>query len=282
MTRRILLHVGSPKCGSTYLQRVMLQNRDLLKKQRVHYPHDGSDHPGNAAQIKDIDPNTLLGYFEGDIHTTILSYEDLYATAELCKPLAKLCREHDIAVQLIVFLRPFSEFVYGDYSQFMKQFFEQFLAKRSAYDGQDFKTFAYRRIERMQPAEFLDDWRKLFPELPMIMERHQNIQTLIEQLLGPDLVNSLDWDVDIAKVNPSLRMEDCDRIAKAMQDPDITDDAIREMLYKAFQQAGQDDAGKTPERTAWLEKKFAPHNAALLKEFGFDNYKKIPPSSNKP
>ena len=51
MTRRIILHFGAPKAGSTFLQRVLLQNTDRLAAAGVAYPHDGSGHPGNAEAI---------------------------------------------------------------------------------------------------------------------------------------------------------------------------------------------------------------------------------------
>ena len=62
MKRRILLHIGSPKCGSTYLQRALLQNRDRLAAHGIRYPHDGGEHPGNAAQPFTMStPPTLAG-----------------------------------------------------------------------------------------------------------------------------------------------------------------------------------------------------------------------------
>lgn len=274
MTPRILLHIGSPKCGSTYLQRVMLQNQDILKKHGIKYPHDGQDHPGNAADLEDINRDTLLEYFEGNIHTTILSHEDLYSLEERGIPLAKLSKEHGINVQLFAFLRPFSEFVYGDYSQFMKQFFYKFLAERNPYGGQDFKSFAHRRIDRMHPEKYLRCWQSLFPELPLALESHHNIRPLMRQFLGPDVEGSLNWEVPSNKVNRSLRMEDCDRIAEAIKNPDIPEKTIREIHQNAFHHVHDPDAGKTAERTEWLERKFAFHNADLLREFGFDNRKK--------
>ena len=36
MTQKIILHIGSPKCGSTYLQRVMVQNSETLLRHGIH------------------------------------------------------------------------------------------------------------------------------------------------------------------------------------------------------------------------------------------------------
>ncbi|GAA3669104.1 hypothetical protein GCM10022237_31260 [Nocardioides ginsengisoli] len=43
MSRRVLLHVGTPKTGTSYLQDVLFQNRDKLLKQGVLYPADRFD-----------------------------------------------------------------------------------------------------------------------------------------------------------------------------------------------------------------------------------------------
>jgi hypothetical protein len=37
-TPRVLLHLGTPKTGTTFLQEVMWHHRDALAAQRVHYP----------------------------------------------------------------------------------------------------------------------------------------------------------------------------------------------------------------------------------------------------
>ena len=43
MARRVLLHIGTPKTGTSYLQDVLFQNRSRLLKQDVSYPADRFD-----------------------------------------------------------------------------------------------------------------------------------------------------------------------------------------------------------------------------------------------
>lgn len=43
MSRRVLLHVGSPKTGTSYVQDVLFNNRDLLRGHGVLYPADRFD-----------------------------------------------------------------------------------------------------------------------------------------------------------------------------------------------------------------------------------------------
>lgn len=271
MTREILLHVGSPKCGSTYMQNVLLNNAALLEANGVRYPHDGGAHPGNAADIGTITPEILDGYFADDMQRVILSHEDLFSLVQRGDRLAELAAERGIEVQLLFFLRPFSEFVYGDYSQFMKQFFDRFLETRNPYDGRDFKTFAQRRIDTMTPHLYLRRWQRRFPARPVIVKSHRLLRPTLGTWLGEAAAGQMDWELPPGKINKSLRMQDCDALVAAMRDPSVSDKEILEMRQAAFQALREPDAGRTPERTAWLEAQFAPQNAALLEEFGFDN-----------
>jgi len=43
LSKRVLLHVGTPKTGTSYLQDVLFRNRDRLAAQGVHYPLDRFD-----------------------------------------------------------------------------------------------------------------------------------------------------------------------------------------------------------------------------------------------
>lgn len=43
MTQRVLLHVGAPKTGTSYIQDVLFRHRDLLAERGVHYPADRHD-----------------------------------------------------------------------------------------------------------------------------------------------------------------------------------------------------------------------------------------------
>jgi len=43
VTKRVLLHVGTPKTGTTYLQDVLFRNRERLAAQGIHYPAERFD-----------------------------------------------------------------------------------------------------------------------------------------------------------------------------------------------------------------------------------------------
>jgi hypothetical protein len=271
MPHHIILHIGSPKCGSTFLQNALLQNRGLLARAGLSYPHAGGPHPGNAADIADMIGAVLDSWFADGAHTVLLSHEDLYSVARRGDALAALTQERGITVQVVAFMRPFNEFVYGDYSQFMKQYFAKFLAERNPYGGRDFYTFAQRRVDTMKPAAYLMQWQRQFPALPLILAGHREIVPVMSGLLPPQVAQRMDWSVPPGRINRSLRMQDCDAIAAAMKDPAIPDAQITQMYRDAFQSSSLPDAGRTPERTAWIEAKFAERNARLMEVFSFDN-----------
>lgn len=269
--RRLFLHVGSPKCGSTYLQRVLLNNQALLQKNRVRYPHDGGVHPGNAGNIETFNSEKIEQLFS-EADTVFLSHEDLFARAPLAKSLAAACVEKNIQVQVIVFLRPFSEFIFGDYSQFLKQNFEKFLGVRQAFDGRNFEQFTVDRSRNLSIVGYLKGWSRMFPEKPVILRGHKDIRGVIDPLL---MAAHLSWKVSHDQANPSLRMSDCDRIIDAINDKNIREADVRNLFKQAFHKTQEHDVGKSRCRISWIEALFAHQNEKLLSEFGFDNRRKI-------
>jgi len=89
---RVIVHVGLPKTGTTFLQRVLARNRQALHAAGVLYPGPGSDHFFAAQDLLDRpfkghrDPRvegawlTLTGQARGIASTVVISHE-LLATA---------------------------------------------------------------------------------------------------------------------------------------------------------------------------------------------------------
>jgi len=273
VTRHLLIHIGMPKCGSTYLQRVLLQNRQVLAEHGVSYSrgHLAPDHshPGNAAGLEEADAALLETLFDGH-DQLILSHEDLFSRGGKAQPLAQAARDLGVSVDILAFIRPLSEFVYGDYSQNMKQKFPKFLAERCAYDGLDFEGFAARRATTLKPALRFDQWRKAFRGQGFHLHSHKDIRPVIDaRYPGMDL----NWTVPRFKANPSLRMVDCEALARKINGRFLSPGYIK-LIYKAALKASvelADDPGRTSARTITLEALFAPQNAALLDSFGYDN-----------
>jgi hypothetical protein len=266
---KLFIHIGSPKCGSTYLQRVMLKNLDVLFAQDICYPPPLPDHPGNVSKLQTIPKDTLMQMFQAN-DTVLLSHEDLFAVGAAMADTAALCKQEGIEVEILAFLRPFSEFIFGDYSQFIKQNIEVFIKAGSAFQNRSFERFAVDRNRVMAPAGYLRSWKRAFPDSPLTINSHRNIRTTIEERLG---VRNLDWTLHTDDSNPSLRMCDCDQIVTAIN-AGVPGDVVRDMLHTALKLTRLPDSGKTPERILWLEALFGKANEEIAAEFGFFNSRK--------
>ncbi|SLN56848.1 hypothetical protein ROJ8625_02840 [Roseivivax jejudonensis] len=268
MTRRIVLHIGSPKCGSTYLQRVMLKNASVLTEHGVRYPDPGDGHPGNAGALPEVSRAEIDGWFADGVETVVLSHEDLFSKARTAQRLMKIAGKTGTEVQVIAFLRPFSDFLFGDYSQFMKQHFPRYLASRNPYDGRSFRDLIVRRVDKLNAARFLTNWQRIAGDAPIRVAGHREIKPVVEELIG---ALPLDWSVERHETNPSLRMEDCDRIAAALRRPHVPNSVIEQMYHAAFFKVDRPDSGRNAARRAVIEEMFAEENAQILEAFGYDN-----------
>ena len=265
MTRKLILHIGSPKCGSTYLQRVLIANRDLLALNGINYPESGEKHPGNGMRALDLPRDGVESLF-GQFHTAILSHEDLFSMGSNLQALGPACEAADVALIVQAFLRPFSEVIYGDYSQFMKQNIERYMAEKMAYDGQSFEEFAVTRRSQITPVAWLNAWAKVSSQ-PIRLARHRDIRATLDDLIGP---LPLDWTINRESSNPSLRVTDCEDIASAIR-LGIPGEKIREFYKTSYAKVSLPDRGRTEERSRWLEALFKSINEKIIGDFGFDN-----------
>jgi len=265
--RRIILHVGAPKCGSTYLQRVLQQNRERLSRLGIAYPHSGDTHPGNAADLQEITEERLLADF-GPCHTLVYSHEDLLSAATRGKPLANLAARLGIQLEILAFLRPFSELLFGTWSQMMKQRFESWLDSGQPYDGLDFEGLVRRSRPLYDIDAFLRQWAGHLDGRPLVLRSSREIRRTLEDLLG---TGEIDWSLPAGQANPSLRAEDCDRLAAMIRDGRLPAEEIRREFAAAFHRIGSPDRGRGPERVALIETVFADCNRGLLESFGYDN-----------
>lgn len=265
MTRHLILHIGSPKCGSTYLQRLMLENQSVLREHGVMYPTPSGSHPGNGMCAVGLTADGIRELF-AQCPTVVLSHEDLFAVGARLAEFGDICRAEGIQLTVLVFLRPFSEFIYGDYSQYLKQNIDHYLALGAAYDGQSFEEFAVWRRSQITPSGWLKAWQKV-TDTPLFLAHHREIQSTLQALLG-DL--PLKWAIEKSASNPSLRVVDCEDIAEAIADG-IPAQKIMEMYKLAYSKVGLRDQGKTNERNKWLEALFLAQNEKILEDFQFDN-----------
>lgn len=263
--RRVILHIGAPKCGSTFLQRVLLANQDRLTRAGIVYPHQNGEHPGNAPRLEELTASKMLDDL-GDAQTLIYSHEDLLVFREHSQTFAEAASKAGLDVQVICFLRPFHQLIFGTYSQTLKQNFEEFAAEGKAYGGRSFDEFCRHIHSRFRFDQFLKKWEATFPDGRLLLRSHTLIRPTFEALL--DGVE-LDWNVDPNLTNPSLRIEDCEQIAKMINEGGYDTDVLRDELRAAYRKIGLSDPGRSAERITMIEALFAESTQILERDFGF-------------
>jgi hypothetical protein len=272
--KRIILHIGAPKCGSTYLQRVMLKNQALLLKAGIFYPHvnDGRTHAGNAGRIHVyVEEGRVSQHFESGASTVFLSHEDLFERPERGEILAQWASENNVQLDIIAFLRPYSQMIFGAYSQFMKEHFDRYIENREPYDGMNFEEFGRDRFRKVNVALAIRRWFDIARSGTIALYYYRQIREVMRNHIGP-VAEQMDWSLDANLSNPSLKIADCDRIAAAIRDPAIDENTIRSMFRAAFENAQGDDPGKTPERIRMLEELHAVRNRIIKQDYGYDNF----------
>ncbi len=167
--KKLIIHIGSPKAGSTALQTWLLKNRSYLNENNVDYQNfeqnetDWRIHRGltggsiwtpiypkvdgtlelNQSQVTMLGQilNTAREQLE-NFDTLIVSNEFLYFIATedfFWKSLLKLSTENKIDISLIFYLRDPFKFLFSWYSESVKRGFT--LLKFSEYIKQDIQIF---------------------------------------------------------------------------------------------------------------------------------------------
>lgn len=143
--RRLLLHAGMGKTGSSALQTAFVQNRDLLASSGVLYPPHPSDEvarsggvtSGNGTRLRRwLAPRGDVPARQGDrlrarlleeldtpgMHTLLYSSEFLYlALPERLEELRRHLERHDAHLQVVVYVRNVAEHALSSYSQVVKR-----------------------------------------------------------------------------------------------------------------------------------------------------------------
>ncbi len=274
--RRLYLHIGAPKCGSTYLQRVMLKNHKTLLQQGVLYPHTGQGHAGTDGEILTYSAAQLAELF-ADTDVVFMSHEDLFSKAKMASNFAKHCKELNIDVQIIAFFRPFDEIVFGDYSQFVKKNFSDWIKTRDPFEGQSFEEFVARRAKVLLPTKFFTDWNTAVPDNPIMLRSHRDIRQTIQEIF-PDI--TFDWHLNAKQTNPSIAMEDCERLVTALADKSIPAEDLEPMYQAVIADLGAPHDGPASQSNDFQERRdlisavFEEQYAGLQSGFGFDPRKR--------
>jgi len=195
MTKTLFLHIGAPKCGSTYIQRTALKNQRTLRDYGVNYPHLGLGHPGNAAAIDQLTTPWVQNNIS-DFDALFLSHEDLFAQAASARKLRNITKELDIKVHILCVIRPLSSWLRSDFSQSIRQ------AKwKECVTPNSFASFVDDRQHSLKPAQFIHEWQSVFRDSPIHLVPLTQIPDRFSKL--HDAFTHVDWALPQWRRNPS-------------------------------------------------------------------------------
>lgn len=127
-TAKLILHIGSPKTGTSALQRTLLQNTDYLADQGIFYrPTAGVNHRADLRpalvsrdihQLLHILESQLSMARESECHTLVLSLEGLISSQEeIVTGFDRFLAGNGISAQIVCYLRSYAEFMSAAWQQ---------------------------------------------------------------------------------------------------------------------------------------------------------------------
>lgn len=225
MARRVLLHVGTPKTGTSYLQDVLFRNRPVLDEAGILYPAERFDGqflaaldlmqlPWGGLEAEAVGAwDQLAGAARGHDGTVVVSHEILAiaTAAQVDRAIASL-GEGDEApeVHVVLSVRDLARQVPAEWQENVKH--------RRAF------TYARFLEEILDPerSSSVASWFWGVQEIPWILDRwgrglppeQVHLITVPPRGAPPDLLwqrfcsvfglDGLDLDLDVERVNPSL------------------------------------------------------------------------------
>ena len=256
MSRRVLLHVGTPKTGTSYLQDVLFRNRPLLQRHDLLYPADRFDAhflaaldlmalPWGGLQAEAIGRwDALAEQVRRHGGTAIISHEIL-ATAsrtQVDRALTSLGHDDGAEVHLVLSVRDLVRQIPAEWQENVKHrstvSYEEFLAQLT--DPERTSRIATWFWGVQEIPDILDRWgHDLPPERIHLVTvpRPGGAPDLLWQRFSAALgLDGLDLDLDVERANPSLGVPETAllrRINKAVNpvlDPPDYRPLVRELL----------------------------------------------------
>ena len=224
MTKRVLLHVGTPKTGTSYLQDVLFRNRRMLAGQGINYPADRFDAhflaaldlmrlPWGGLETEAVGAwDRLAADVRGWRGTSIISHEIL-ATAsrsQVGRALESLGHHDDVEVHVVLSVRDLVRQIPAEWQENVKH--------RSTISYANF----LEQIRDPQRESRIATWFWGVQEVPDILNRwgHDlpperiHLVTVPPPGGSPQLLwdrfshafglTGLDLDLEAERVNPSL------------------------------------------------------------------------------
>lgn len=186
---KIYLHIGTPKTGTSAIQKALLDNDEYLKANGFIYPHHAVDpngiSSGNGAYLihlmcigKKEKAKLILHEFlkQAKGKSLVLSSENFYRYPELTYELIP-------NAEIIVYIREQSEQIRADYNQSVKRHYQIHFLNRAL-------QVTLNRNDPFFNFELLLKWKELYG-LPHMNVRKYNTDGFPENNIVFDFVNAL-------------------------------------------------------------------------------------------
>jgi hypothetical protein len=224
VSKRVFLHVGTPKTGTSYLQHVLFHNRRLLRLKGVSYPADRFDAhflaaldlmrmPWGGLESQAIGRWDRLAEKVRDFHGTSIISHEILATAsraQIGRALESLGHGRDAEIHLVLSVRDLVRQIPAEWQENIKH--------RAALSYGAFLD----QIQDPRREGRIPTWFWGVQEIPDILDRwghdlppeHVHVVTVPPSGGSPDLLwkrfvealglDGIDLQLDGERVNPSL------------------------------------------------------------------------------
>lgn len=271
--KTIIIHAGSPKCGSTYLQNTMLANTDRLQQASVDYPRPSTQHPGNGTVVIDAITrpkalSKLIDTIDGcHADTVLLSHEDLISYGNRFADIHdELKRRY--AVKVVVFVRSFASFFVSDYAQHVRSGFDIFFRENAGEPFTvPFEEFVIQREKNYNLIGYLRAWKSTVGGDNLEIFPVSDIDRMILDYLGVRASELA--PVNRGKRNPSMRLDECRLLLHAYASR-VNKDLLKRLYLAALKSAEFLDSNVPESCVPWLNAIASRQIAEIRDEFGID------------
>ncbi|MDH2412936.1 hypothetical protein [Nocardioides sp. CER19] len=169
MAGRVLLHIGTPKTATTYLQDILFRNRDVLEKHDVHYPADHFDAHFRAAldltrrewgglEDEVVGEWDALAARTRSLDGTVIISNEILAGATAEQAARAVASFGDAEVHIVVTVRDLGRQIPAEWQETVKHYntetYAEFLRIIRADEGRSADLFW--RVQRL--PEILERW----------------------------------------------------------------------------------------------------------------------------
>ena len=215
MVKKLYLHIGCGKTGSSALQNWLYQNANILETNDFYYPihnlklkTDYDITAGNGtllyqAIINDNLENFLINLFSCNQKNVLLSSEVFQRLdAKNINSLLILCNKLKVELKVIVYIRNVYEKLYSSYMQQIKRH-----GRTQDLDVNNFLRFV-NNVEYLNQFDVVDLWKSLVPEINVIHYDTERKDLSLSFLKFLDIQSVGTNEISTRIVNRSLSMSE--------------------------------------------------------------------------